>query len=126
MSDLIKRLRVGVLGEADTYGGAVYAAKSVMNEAANALERMQWQPIETAPRDGTEILACCVGNYDSLLIRWISPIEFLNESEQRDSEMDEEELEQEDWFYADFIQGGRLQNDIYPTKWMHLPPEGDE
>ena len=39
---------------------------------------MFWQPIETAPKDGTEILAAVrypiKGRYESLLIHWVSTL----------------------------------------------------
>lgn len=71
--------------------------------------------IESAPKDGTEIL---VYREDAgwILARWIAPCDFLNERE-LEKIKDEEE---QDWFYADFIAGGRL-NDGAPTHWMPLP-----
>lgn len=78
-----------------------------------------WQPIETAPKDGSEILGYR-DDCGALLMRWTSLGEFLTESEL--SEYDEETTYQEDWFYADFICGGRLENDQAPTHWMPLPP----
>jgi hypothetical protein len=32
-----------------------------------------------------------------------------------------EDDEESDWFYADFVQGGRLTPDGLPTHWMPLP-----
>jgi len=80
-----------------------------------------WQPIETAPKDGTEILAwredCGV-----LLIRWDCLDNICSEAEARD--MTEDELFEMDWFCADFVAGDRLQEPV--THWMPLPepPEG--
>lgn len=79
-----------------------------------------WQPIETAPKDGTEILAwredCGV-----FIARWTTCEEFCTEQEL--DELDEETIFQEDWFCADFIQGCRLEGREAPTHWMPLPSE---
>ena len=84
-----------------------------------------WQPIETAPRDGTEFLAYrepgCTG---VMLVRWIALVEFLTEQEIYDliqQGVDDEMLEEPDWFVADFLQGSRLSPDCYPTRWVPLP-----
>jgi len=82
--------------------------------------RVNWQPIETAPRDGTEILGwrrdCGV-----LVVKYTSAAAFLpdNEIEQ----LTEEEADAMDWFCADFWQGERLEGIELPTHWMPLPDE---
>jgi len=77
-----------------------------------------WREIETAPKDGTEILVwredCGI-----LLARWDVPENFLTESECE--KMGAESAEQYDWFYADFVEGGRLDGSEIPTHWMPLP-----
>lgn len=77
-----------------------------------------WYPIETAPKDGTEILAwrddCGI-----LLARWDAPENFLPDSECE--KLGSESAEQYDWFYADFVDGGRLEGSEIPTHWMPLP-----
>lgn len=82
---------------------------------------MTWQPIETAPKDGTELIGwrddCGV-----ILIRWTSCDAFMSEREIESSRMDEETLFQQDWFCADFIAGCRLDGSETPTHWMPLPP----
>ena len=76
-----------------------------------------WKPIESAPRDGTEVLAwredCGV-----MLARYCAPIDFMPEDE---CERIGDSAEQQDWFYADFRHGGRMQGDEVPTHWMPLP-----
>lgn len=83
----------------------------------------KWQPIETAPKDGTEILLCSVPDATGpLLARFISLSEFMTEIElitEIQEGASNEDLETPDWFYADFVNGGRL--NLTPTHWMHLP-----
>jgi hypothetical protein len=75
-----------------------------------------WESIETAPKNGTEIL---VWREDAgtMLARWISPAEFMTEKELQD--WSDDDAWESDWFYADFIAGGRL--DEHPTHWTTLP-----
>jgi hypothetical protein len=79
---------------------------------------MEWQKIETAPKDGTEIL----GYRDDagvILMRWTAPIYFCTENERRD--LSDSCAHAEDWFYSDFIAGGRMEGSEVPTHWMPLP-----
>jgi hypothetical protein len=71
--------------------------------------------IETAPRDGTEIL---MWREDAgwFLARWIAPCDFLHERELENMN----DTENPDWFYADFICGGRWDGGE-PTHWSPLP-----
>lgn len=74
-----------------------------------------WQPIETAPKNGTEIWLYRE-DCGAFLGRWIAPCEFLNEAEyEGDQGWDEC-----DWFFADFVRGGRV-TDGAPTHWIPLP-----
>lgn len=79
---------------------------------------IKWQPIETAPMDGTEILGwredCGI-----ILIRFTAPIHFATDSEL--DVLDSESAECHDWFSADFIEGLRLDGSEAPTHWMPLP-----
>lgn len=83
-----------------------------------------WQPIETAPKNGDEVL---LYREDAglILARWTCPIDFMSEREFEASSLSEDEANECDWFYADFIRGGRL--DEPATHWMPLPnPPTDE
>ena len=79
---------------------------------------LNWQPMESAPRDGTEILAWRK-DCGTLLVRYTAPMEFMTDDEIEG--LDLESAETHDWFYADFISGGRLDGDETPTLWTPLP-----
>ncbi len=81
---------------------------------------MKWQNIKSAPKDGTEILGWRE-DAGIMLIRYTAPIDFLTESEL--DILDEQSAESYDWFYADFVAGGRLDGNEAPTHWMPLPKE---
>ena len=80
----------------------------------------EWQPIETAPKDGGEILGwredCGI-----LLMRWTCVGEFLSDKEIEDGDYSEESIWEQDWFCADFVYGLRLEGNEIPTHWMPLP-----
>lgn len=84
-------------------------------------EERTWKPIETAPKDGTEIL---VWREDAgiLLARWIAPFDFLTEKESENIP----NADEPDWFCADFVSGDRLSNSGLPTYWMPLPAAPDK
>lgn len=88
------------------------------NTALGERRHSPWRPIETAPVDGTEVLAwradCGV-----LLVRYTSPEAFL--SEQELERLAEEDSCAEGWFCADFVAGCRLDGGEIPTHWMPLP-----
>lgn len=103
---------------------------AVAQQMATCLERaiidhpmaqswLNWRPIETAPKDGSEIL---LYREDSgvFLGRWIAPCEFLSEGEYDGAAG----WDEPDWFFADFVQGGRV-TDGTPTLWAQIPlPSG--
>ena len=96
--------------------------KEALRLAREGMEDDGWMPIETAPKDGTEIWGY---REDSgpLLVRYTSPDAFLTDSELE--KLDEESAFAEGWFYADFVDGGRLDGSEVPTHWQPLPPPPD-
>ena len=76
--------------------------------------------IETAPKDGTEILAWRE-DCGWFIARWTCAVEFLTESEQE--KLDEDSLFAHAWFGADFVAGFRAEGSEAPTHWMALPPD---
>jgi len=66
----------------------------------------EWQPIETAPRDGRDIQVYCKDTGEQFVAFWFSP---------RDC-----------WCYAKWRDGGIVV--CKPTHWMPLPepPEDDQ
>ena len=66
---------------------------------------MNWQPIETAPKDGTEILAW---RFYPVAIRWTGDENFPWEAVQLGSSLP-------------FMRNGFTENDTSLTHWMPLP-----
>jgi len=98
--------------------------ESALRSANRQLEFLQeerrWRPIETAPRDGAEILGW---REDSgvMLVRFVALIDLIPHLELDEPGICGETLEAPDWFYADFVDGGRLEGDEIPTHWVPLP-----
>lgn len=82
---------------------------------------MEWKPIETAPRDGTEVLLWRA-DAGVFLGRWTCPNDFLTDAEIERLDLSEECAEDPGWFFADFVSGDRCDGDLAPTLWMPLPP----
>ena len=96
------------------------AWRQMQSRIAELEAQSQWEGIESAPKDGTEVWGWRE-DCGTMIIRWTSCDAFLTDSEIEANCMDEDELFHEDWFYADFTQGGRLEGSEAPTKWMPLP-----
>jgi hypothetical protein len=81
---------------------------------------MNWQPIATAPRDGTDIIVMYHHNETQIVHAafWLDL-----------QDMDSEETEQVGWWSYDKSEAARvmLTGFLTPTHWMPLPepPEGD-
>lgn len=71
---------------------------------------MNWQPIETAPKDGTEIIAM----YMHIDTQIVHNAFWLEDEEGKDT----------GWWSYDKSEVSRVQLDDYwtPTHWMPLPP----
>lgn len=70
-------------------------AQALREQIATLKQERMWRPIETAPRDGTEILCWCPGIGERVLC-----------------------FDAGCWVLA----GGDYANDYEPTHWMPLPP----
>lgn len=106
--------------------GYLYAYLSALPVKAE-----EWWPIDQGnPKSGDEILAYSeTAGTGVMLIRWIAMCDFLTDTEiaeYADQSADKAMLYEPDWFYSDFIQGGRVSPDCYPTHFMEIPevPEG--
>lgn len=107
-----------------------HECKRVRAEMQAEVERLRaaveragaWRPIESAPRDGTELLGWSAAVGAPLIIRWTAATEFMTDREIDQASSDDNDwMHDQDWFCADFIQGSRLEGDCAPTHWMPLP-----
>ena len=132
MSDLIERLRSFVVERGKIACGSDIV--SACNNSALSLSDLRallaaleaaredgWQPIETAPKDGSEVLVWRA-DCGILLARWTAPIEFMTTAElEAESDGNDDWMEEPDWFCADFVSGSRLDGMEAPTHWRPLP-----
>ncbi len=92
------------------------------------MKRCEWQPIETAPRDGTDIQAEIPGHGSDNVIAWQVDA-FLDESGPCGGWAFTTEQEPPDC-WTDGVCWGQNEDgvaSVRPTRWKPLPPpEGDE
>lgn len=106
----------------DELDATALAWKARAEKAESELAALrEWQPIETAPKDGTEILGwrrdCGI-----LLILWTAPAYFMTTIEMEAAATDDDAwMDVEDWFCADIVAGSRLDGSEAPTHWRPLP-----
>ena len=103
-------------GEGDSFVTVEQALIAERDELRAAPVPEGWQPIETAPKDGVELIGWRK-DCGAILIRWTSCSELMTEPEIEQSGIDDATLFSEDWFCA----GGRLEGCEIPTHWMSLP-----
>ena len=58
-----------------SYSDYAHEAAIILRKQADEIERLErdrneWQPIDTAPKDGTEIIVCVAGTADVEFVRW--------------------------------------------------------
>lgn len=83
------------------------------------------RPIETAPKDGTEILAWRE-DCGWFLAKWTCINELRTTSDRDRDELDEETLFAPDWFGGDSESVFRADGGEAPTHWMPLPLDDAE
>ncbi len=88
------------------------------SEFERKLKASQWQPIETAPKDGTEVL-CWREDCGSIIASFTSA-DALPLSQSEIDELDEESLFAKDWI-TQWPQALRLDGSEAPTHWQPLP-----
>lgn len=128
-SNLISMLR-NMADDIGNIGASPFTVDLQLLQLAIAALEAQWQPIESAPKDGTEIIGFSPEVGKPLLIRWIAPQDFMTTDEcerymdgveEADADDAEAWLENPDWACADFRSGDFLADDCQPTHWQPLP-----
>lgn len=97
---------------------ALAAVESAIRAIAAPGVAQGWQPIATAPKDGTEILAWRQ-DAGAFIALYTSPSGLPMTQDEIDK-CEEEWLFQEDWF-TQWPQAIRLDGSEAPTHWMYLP-----
>lgn len=85
--------------------GCVNTLRAHIYNLEAQVKQQQWQPIETAPKDGTYILATTVGNHPISKEPWIGDVCYWDG---RSFDNDSDSLDERDWWK--------------PTLWMPMPP----
>jgi hypothetical protein len=91
-------------------------SQSISSSPAPSTEGLrEWQPIETAPKDGTSILACVAGASVPVIAKWV-----VTPRHGKWVAADEDDFDSmEDW--AEYVSA----HDFPATHWMPLPPAPD-
>ena len=77
---------------------------------------MDWKPIETAPKDRTEVLITCAGKGMIVCIgRWVSP----------DARLEHEPPDEAWWLICRHDHGKSYSSGMRPTHWMPIPTPPD-
>ena len=79
----------------------------------------EWQPIETAPKDGTEVWAYRADS--GVFVAMFGAMDIFPMSDAEIEAMDEGSFWQEDWWAYAFDGVFRLEDDLAPTHWHPLP-----
>jgi hypothetical protein len=79
-----------------------------------------WRKPTDADKNGRELFGWRSDDSEVFLTRYTCMDAFMTDKEMEG--YDEETIFKDDWFFADFLQGGRLAEDEAPTLVMPLPP----
>jgi len=90
---------------ANNLRGYVSTLRAHIYKLEDQVKQQQWQPIETAPKDGTYIFATDVGNHPISKEPWVGDACYWNG---RSFDNDSDSLDERDWWK--------------PTLWMPMPP----
>lgn len=130
MTDLIKRLRIEKMQYSVDYSDIL---EDTIQDAIDALERMEstithladklmdmdWDTDMESAKSDDNVLAWRddAGSF----VAFFGSMELFNLSDEEIEKIDEDSFFQEDWWT--FCHSGpcRLEGDLVPTKWMHLP-----